>query len=160
MARRQRRIVIGGAPVRGAPAIGWQCHEHIAELGDAEAEGAVADIGIGFGLAPCRFDAGRDLGRKLAEQAAIVVQGKSWLGDTRLHRREQLRRALRSASDLIAGVGEIGDQCDDAGRHVEADGVSGAAGSAGIVRHQHGDPALTNAVCAGAAPMRQCDQPR
>ena len=79
MARRQRRIVIGGAPVGNAPAIGWQCREHIPELGGAEAEDAVADIRIGFGLAPCRFDAGRDFGRKLAEQAAIVVQRKPWL---------------------------------------------------------------------------------
>ena len=99
MARRQRRIVIGGAPVGDAPAIGRQRHEHIAELRGAEAEGAVADIGIGFGLAPRRFDAGRDLGRKLAEQAAIVVQRKP-LGDARLDRLEQLRRALRSVSRL------------------------------------------------------------
>ena len=57
MARRQRRIVIGGAPVGDAPAIGRQRHQQIAELRCAEAEGAVADIGIGFGRAPRVIDA-------------------------------------------------------------------------------------------------------
>ena len=56
MARRQRRIVIVGAPVGDAPAIGRQRNQQIAELRGAEAEGAVADIGIGFGRAPGVMD--------------------------------------------------------------------------------------------------------
>ena len=108
----------------------------------AEAEGAVADIGIGFGRAPRLIDAFRDFGRKLGEQAAIVLQRKARLGGAGGHRRQQLWRSLRRAGHAVARLGEIADQRDDAGRHVEADGVSRPAGGAGIVRHQHGDHAL------------------
>ena len=142
MARRQRRIVIGGAPVGDAPAIGRQRHEQIAELRRAEAEGAVADIGIGFRRAPRVMDAFRDFGWKPGEQAAIVVQRKARLGGARFHRRQQLRRSLRRVGHAVARFGEIADQRDDAGRHVEADGVSRAAGGAGIIRHQQRDLAL------------------
>ena len=44
--RRQRRIVIVGAPFRRAAAIGRQGDDHIAELLCAEAKRAIADIGI------------------------------------------------------------------------------------------------------------------
>ena len=46
VARRQRRIVIIGAPLRGAAAIGRQRHKDIAEPLRAETEGAVVHIGI------------------------------------------------------------------------------------------------------------------
>ena len=52
MARRQRRIVIVGAPLRCAAAIRRQGDNDIAELLRAEAEGAVAQIGIGFRARP------------------------------------------------------------------------------------------------------------
>ncbi len=42
----------------------------------------------------------------------------------------------------IAGRREIGEERDDARGHVKPDGIAGAAGRAGIIRHQHGDAAL------------------
>ena len=52
MARRQRRIVIVGAPLARAAAIGRKRDQNIAEAARAEPERAVAQVGIGRGLAP------------------------------------------------------------------------------------------------------------
>ena len=156
MARRQRRIVIGGAPVGDAPAIGRQRNQQIAELRRTEAEGAVADIGIGFGRAPRVMDGFRDFGWKPGEQAAIVVQGKTRLGGARFHRCQQLRRDLRRVGHAVARFGEIANQSDDAGRYVEPDGVSRPAGGAGIIRHQQRKLALRTRSSPQA---RQCGDP-
>ncbi len=57
--RRQQRIVIIGAPFRGAAAIGRQRDQDLAEFSRAESEGAVAHVGIVGRLAPGLAQAAR-----------------------------------------------------------------------------------------------------
>ena len=61
---------------------------------------------------------------------------------------EQCARIGRRAAHRVAGGGKIVEQRDHARRHIEPDRISGAPRRAGIIRHQHRDPAL--AARAGA----------
>ena len=75
MARRKRRVVIGGAAIVGAPAVGRQRDQHAAEARGAEAERAIAAIWIVGRIAPCRIDPFGDGFGQLTEQASIILQG-------------------------------------------------------------------------------------
>ena len=72
MARRQRRIVIIGAPLRRAAAIGRQRDQKLAEFLRAETEGAVAHIGIVRRLAPGLAQP-RDGGARHPRQQTLVL---------------------------------------------------------------------------------------
>jgi hypothetical protein len=74
VARRQRGVVVIGAPLLGAAAIRRKRDEDIAEARRTEAEGTVMKIGIGGRLAPRRLDALADSGRELGEEREIVVE--------------------------------------------------------------------------------------
>jgi hypothetical protein len=64
VARRQRRVVIGGAAVARASAVRRQRHDDIAEARRTETEGAIVKVGIVIGLAPCSVDRAPHVGRK------------------------------------------------------------------------------------------------
>ncbi len=67
MTRRQGGIVIVGAAIARAPAIGRQRHRDVAEALRTKSERAIRRIRIGRGLAPGRVDARGDLGRQLRQ---------------------------------------------------------------------------------------------
>ena len=72
----------------------------------------------------------------------IILQRYPRRGRARLERLEQCRRDPRRIGDAIARLGEVGEEGDDACRHVEADGIAGAAAGGRIVGHQDRDAPL------------------
>jgi hypothetical protein len=76
MAWRKRRIVVRGAAVADIATLRRQGDEDLAEARDAEAEGAIADIGVVFGRAPCRSDADADFGGQFGEKANVIDKRK------------------------------------------------------------------------------------
>ncbi len=142
VARRQRRVMVGRAPVACAPAVGGQRHEQIAEAGRTEAEGAVAEVGIVSRIAPGRVDAAPDLGRKVRNEPPIVLKRQPNGGRARLEPVEQRTGILRRVADAISRLIKVGEHGNDACRHVEADGITGTAGRAGIIRQHHSDKPL------------------
>ena len=140
MARRQRRVVVVGAARARQAAIRRQRDDDVAELRGTESEGAVAHIRVVRRRPPCRDHAVLDLTRQLGEEARVVVERQG--GIARRQCIEQRLRRLGRRTHGIAGGAEIGEQRDDARRHVEPDRIAGAAGRAGIIGHQHRDAAL------------------
>ena len=94
MARRQWRIVIIGAPLRGAAAIGRQRDQELAEFFRAEAERAVAHIGIVRRLAP-GFAQPRDgsAAAHACEQAFVLLDRERRV----VGRSAKAHRAIRAA---------------------------------------------------------------
>ncbi len=74
MARRQRGIVIVGAPLARTAAIGRQRDGDVAETPRAEAEGASAQVGIVGRLAPGLAHAGLKLRGKFGDQPRVFVK--------------------------------------------------------------------------------------
>ncbi len=74
MARRQRGIVIVGAPLARAAAIGRQRDGDVAEPAGAEPERAVAHVGIVRPVRPRPRPCALQLRRKFGEQPRIVVE--------------------------------------------------------------------------------------
>ena len=82
------------------------------------------------------------------------------LRDSARRDKRRVRSRLRSSTsssargdcgmsvNRIAGVREVVQQGEHARRHVEPDRIAGAAGGAGIVRHQDRDAALARAASA------------
>ena len=136
MTRRQCGVVILRPPRGDAAALGRQRDRDVAEALRAEAERPVLEIGIGLRLAPGCPDEFGDLGRQLAEQSHVVGERQGGIGIGALEPIEQRARGRRWFADLIAGCREISHERQHACRHVEADRIAGAPGSARIVRHQ------------------------
>src|SRR4029079_11213901 len=67
MARGKGRIVIAGAPLMHIAALRRQGDQPAAEEPGAETEGAIAEIGIVFRIAPRCSDAAADLGGQFGE---------------------------------------------------------------------------------------------
>ena len=140
--RRQQRIVIVGAALRRAAAVGRQRDQKLAECLRAEAKAAVAHVGIVRRLAP-GIAQPRDRGiRHARQQGFVFADAECCLIAAGGERIEQMTRRFRSAAHHVAGGGEIVEERDHARRHVEPDRVSGAPWCAGIIRHQHRDPPL------------------
>ena len=95
------------------------------------------------------IDASRDFGRELGEQSAIVVQRKRSIVGAALRPPRAAPRGVCGASlTRVARFGEIVEQRDDAGRHVEADGV-GRCG-----RRRPDNPASARAIALSRAALR------
>ena len=154
--RRQQRIVIVGAALRRAAAVGRQRDQKLAECLRAEAKAAVAHVGIVRRLAP-GIAQPRDRGiRHARQQGFVFADAECGLIAAGGERIEQMTRRSRNAAHHVAGGGEIVEERDHARRHVEPDRVSGAPWCAGIVRHQHRDPPL---AARQGAQAHECGDP-
>ena len=100
----------------------------------AEAERAVACVGVGGGLAPRRANFCNGFDGQMCEQPSVGVERQRRVGRACIESVEQRARCLWQVAHRIAGLGEIGEQREHARRHVEADRVAGAAGRARIIR--------------------------
>ena len=89
--------------------------------------------------APRRLHCAMPAGKR-AGQRPILVNAQPVVAT--LDQIQQRARRLRNPINRIAGVLQVVQHGDDARRHVEADGIAGAAGGARIVRHQDGDAAF------------------
>ena len=73
----------------------------------AEAEGAVAQIGIGFGRAPSLFQPRRRCRRQAREQRLILCERERTVVGAGRERGEQRWRVRWGVCDGVAGVGKI-----------------------------------------------------
>ena len=81
-------------------------------------------------------------GRQSGQQSFVLRQCQKRVVSAGGKHVEQFARRSGRVADGITGGGEIIEKREHARRHVEADRITGAAGCAGIVGHQHGDAAL------------------
>ena len=98
-------------------------------------------VGIIGGRAPSLIQAIDCRARQACQQRLILLdrQYRFVRGGKRI---EQIAWRLRCGLHRIAGGSEIVEQRDHARRHIETDGIAGAARRARIVRHQDGDLAF------------------
>jgi hypothetical protein len=86
--------------------------------------------------------------RKRGAEAGVILEQQG--GIARCQRIEQRLRRVGRGMHAIAGGGEVGEERNDTRRHVETDGIAGAAGRTGIIGHQHRDAALCTRRCGKA----------
>ncbi len=137
--RRQCRIVVVGASIARAAAVGRERDQDIAERARSETERAVAQIRIVGRVAPRAMDERRHVRGQVREPLDIGIERQGRIGLARVERLEQRPRRGRRLAGGIARRSEVGEQGEHARRHIEPDGVALAAGRARIVRHQDRD---------------------
>src|ERR1700730_1986863 len=76
VARRQRGIMIVGAPLGRTPAVRWQRDDDVAANDDAKPESAVAYIGIVGRIAPRLVNARCRLGRQIRQVLNVGSEGE------------------------------------------------------------------------------------
>ena len=138
VARGERWVVVVGPAIGRASAIGGQCHGDVAEVRCAEGEGCrvgcLAQPCLVLCLAPCGPYGICRRGWQARRQASIVVQAQPL--SAHFHRIKQLTRRLRNSLNHIALFLQVMQHDKYTRRHVEADGIAGAAGRARIVWDQ------------------------
>src|SRR5215467_10714499 len=107
VARWERRIVIGGTALMNIAAVWRQRDEDVAETGGAEAEGAVAHIGIAFRIAPRRRDATPCFSGQFGEKQGVVGERKRRLVQAELELREQHTRGFGAIPHVVSRHSEV-----------------------------------------------------
>ena len=148
MARRQRRVVIVGAAVGRAAAIGGEGDGDVAEGRSAEGEARRPSCPVArrrhrlaFRRSPRGLNSFSCLSRQVGRTVHVVSASESSV-PAGLDQVEQRARRFGNPFNAIAGVLQVVQHGEDAGGHVEADGIAGAAGRAGIVGNEDRELAL------------------